>query len=180
MIINNQKNNKKNRGFTLIEAAIYMALFGILMGGAVVAAYNIFEGSGRAQTRAMIQEEGDFLLSKISWVLSGTQAVTAPNSSTMGSSLTVVKYDTSIGNPIVIFIPPGTFNLAMSTSSNPTWEILNNTNVRISNLLFYHTLSSGNGVDPETVQFSFTVSATTPNGQTISENFPTTTISLRK
>ena len=53
------------KGFTLIETIVYLALFSILMGGAIVAAFNIFESAGRQQTHTMLQEEGNFLIAKI-------------------------------------------------------------------------------------------------------------------
>lgn len=173
------KNHQK--GTTLIELTIYLGLFGILVGGAVVGAFNIFEGSSRSQTRAMLQEEGDFLLGKINWVLSGAQSIASPPASptgTVGTSLLVSKWDTTIGNPILISLS-GT-DLSISTSSNPTGQILNNADVRVSRLLFTHTQASGDNANPETIQFSFTVSALTPNGMTVSEYFPTTTVAVRR
>ena len=58
-------SGKSGAGFTLIEVLVYLALFGLIMSGAVVSAYQMFEASGRNQTRAMIQEEGDFIVAKI-------------------------------------------------------------------------------------------------------------------
>lgn len=173
-----QKSSHK--GFTLIEAIVYLALFGILIGGAIVAAYNLFEGSSRGQARAMLQEEGNYLYGKISWALSGTKDITTPPAGFPGSSLLIVKWDTSLGDPIQITLGGATgTDLIMSTSSNPTGQTLNNSNVEVSNLLFLHTLASGNGINPEEVEFSFMVSARTPTGAVLSMQFPTTTISLR-
>jgi type II secretory pathway pseudopilin PulG len=170
-----------SRAFTLIEAVIYLALFGILIGGAVVAAYNMFESVGRGQTRAMMQEESEYLSGKIRWALSGAQAVTQPTASplgTIGTLLTVVKWDTSVGNPITLFLS-GT-DLRLSTSSNPYDVILNNSNVRISNVQFLHMQASGDGINPETIAYSFTITVLTPNGMTLREDIATTTIALRR
>jgi hypothetical protein len=166
------------KGFTLIEAIIYIALFGLLIGGGVVAAYNIFEGAGRGQTHAMLQEEGNFLLGKINWTLSGVQSISSPTGGTTGTSLIVTKWDTTIGNPINIALQG--MDMLLKTGSNPAGDVLNNSNVQISKLYFLHTLSSGSGTNPETIEFSFIVSARTPNGLVISQQFATTTVSLRR
>jgi len=80
----------KNRGFTLIETIIYIALFAILMSGAVVAAYNLFEGSDRNESAILIQEEGTFLNRKINWALAGASAAQSSNG---GTTLTVTRPD---------------------------------------------------------------------------------------
>ena len=165
-------------GVTLIEVIIYLALFGLLMGGAITAAYNLFESESRGQTKAMMQEEGGFLIGKINWALSGVQAVTAPAVGTKGSVLTVAKWDTTIGNPITIALTG--VDITMATSSNLSGMTLNNSNVSVSNLLFDHKEQLGVGNDPESVQFSFTLSARLPDGILISESFPTSTVYLRQ
>lgn len=67
----------KNRGFTLIEVLMYLALYCVLIGGAVLAAYNVFEAGGRGETAAMVAEEGQYLTEKINWAL-GAEAAQHP------------------------------------------------------------------------------------------------------
>src|SRR3989344_9023228 len=86
------KSFTNGAGFTLIETLVYLGLFSILIGGALVAAFGIFESNGRNQTKAMVQEEGQFLAAKIDWVLSGVRSVDAPPASSPGSLLSVTKY----------------------------------------------------------------------------------------
>jgi Tfp pilus assembly protein PilE len=66
-----------NRGFTLVEVLIYLGLYALLIGGAVVAAYNMVESSGRNETAAMVEEEGQYLTAKIDWAL-GSQEMQNP------------------------------------------------------------------------------------------------------
>src|SRR5213078_842008 len=75
------------KGFTLIETLVYLALFAIMIGGIVAASYLLFESSNRNQTKAMMQEEKNFILGKINYALSG-----AKSASVFGTSLTVTKY----------------------------------------------------------------------------------------
>jgi len=60
----------KNRGFTLVEMVLYVGLFGILMSGMVLAAYQLLQSGDRNQIAVSIQEEGTFLTRKINWALS--------------------------------------------------------------------------------------------------------------
>lgn len=163
------------KGFTLIEALVYLGLFSILMGGATVAAYNLFDAATHAGTQVMLQEETDFLLAKIDWVLSGTQAVTAPAAGASGNSLTVVKWDTSIGNPLV-FTLSGT-NLQLSKGGG-TAVTLNNTNVAVTQISFNHIEGSGDGITPESVETAITTSARTASGAILMRQ-ATTTVYLR-
>ena len=157
-------------GFTLIEVIIYLALFAIVFGGAIVAAYNVFESNGRDQAKAMVQEEADFLIAKIDWALSGVKSATLPalpptppDLSSNGAVLSVTKYNFA-SNPVVISLS-GT-DLVISEGGNPPIT-LNNSNVQIGSLNFKHKNASGDGIDPESVQAVFIVSARAPNGMVI-------------
>ena len=55
------------KGFTLIETIVYLALFSIVIGGALAATTLLLEGAGRDSARARVQEEGAFMLSKIAY-----------------------------------------------------------------------------------------------------------------
>jgi type II secretory pathway pseudopilin PulG len=164
---------KSGAGFTLIETMVYLSLFSLMMGGVVVSAYNIFESTGRSQTRSMIQEEGDFIIGKIDWSLSGIQVVSAPAAPSSGSectesdTLSVTKWDGSVGT-IIINLSGGSIVLArLGNLANST--PLNNSNITVSGLLFRHC--GGGGNNPESVEASFTLTARTPNGMSISRDF---------
>lgn len=58
------------KGFTLIEALVYIGLFGVLMGGVVVSAYSILSGAARIEQTALIQQEAMFLDRKLQWEVS--------------------------------------------------------------------------------------------------------------
>ena len=169
----------KNRGFTLIETVIYLALFGMLMGGAVVAAFNLFESAERQITRAALQNEGSFLMGKIQWAVSGAQAVNLPAGGTSGSQLSVNKV-TGLdvdGLPIItavtIHLPSAPGDVFIQNGAIGPLK-LNGQDIQVSSLTFLHTIASGNGVDPESVQANATLTARTPNGMLLSQDFSTT------
>jgi prepilin-type N-terminal cleavage/methylation domain-containing protein len=164
------------KGFTLIETIIYLALFSILMGGAIVSAFNIFESAGRQQTHTMLQEEGDFIIAKINWAVAGASSVNQPGS--YGSLLSVNKVIglSSSGQPIVsavtISLPTAPGSITIQDGAVGPYA-LTNSNVSVTRLSFLHALASGNGVDPESVAASTTLTARAPNGAIISEDFST-------
>lgn len=88
------------RGFTLIETILYIALFAMLMSGAVVAAYNLLEGGNRNKTAIGIQEEGTFINRKIHWALTGASNAVVSGG---GNTLTITRPDLGAQSPLVIY-----------------------------------------------------------------------------
>lgn len=67
-----------SRGFTLIEAVVYMALLSMLMVGGLLATYQIIEGQSQASGHNTTEDEGGFVIRKIEWVLSNIHASDLP------------------------------------------------------------------------------------------------------
>jgi len=166
-------------GFTLIEALIYLALFSLIMGGTLAAAYNLAQADGQSSTEAMLQNEGDFVLAKIAWAESGVTSIVAPALGQAGAALSVnkiVSFDSS-GNPVTI---PLVFSLDQSgtvlqvAENGASPEPLTNANVTVSNLSFYYALDSGIGGSIQSIGTRFTLSARTPQGRLLSQDFAAT------
>lgn len=162
---------KANRGVTLIELVVYIALFSLIIGGAIVAAYQIFESSGRSQTHAMLQEEGNFLLGKLSWSLSGIENISAPAlpgggvACTSSNTLSVTKWDATIGTIVIDVLG---VDMRIARGGNPP-NVLNNTNVTVKDLLFKYCYLGGN--NPTSIASSFTLTSRSPNGQPVTQDF---------
>lgn len=146
------------KGFTLIEVIVYLALFAILMAGSLETAFNLFESGGHNAAKAMLAEEGSFVIAKIQWQLSGATAVTTPPLNASAGMLGVNK-------------ATGTATLDLST--------LVGGRVTMSNVSFYHAAAVGTGLAPEAVGVRFTLSTRTEKGAMLSQEFFSTT-SLRK
>ncbi|MGB3922123.1 MAG: prepilin-type N-terminal cleavage/methylation domain-containing protein [Minisyncoccia bacterium] len=153
------------RGFTLIETLIYLALFAVIMSGILTAVYSISQTSSRNQAKAMMLEEGTFLVGKIDWILSNTRDIMGATGAS--STLSVISFD---GNVFVIDLLLGEMRLARDF--NPP-QALNNTNVSVENLTFVHTEATGDGINPESLEASFTLSTRTRDGLPFSQNFST-------
>lgn len=191
---------KNQRGFTLVETMIYIALFAFIILGALVSIYGILGASTRNQTKAMVQEEGSFLLGKMDWVLSGTKNASV---STDGLTLTAVRYD---GTTMTIKVSMPDGNTTIDRGSGE--KELNNSNVSIvpvcsdgedndgdtladfpddpdcatandndetnvTSGLFTYTAGSGDGINPKSVAVKFSVKSRTSEGLPYSQEFST-------
>ena len=157
-------NQAKLKGTTLIETLVYLGLLGIMMAGLFGSTFSILQNSGRTQTKAMVQEEGNFLLAKLNWALTG------------GTALTVVAVPPSLtlnraNNPTLVEFALNGDSLEIKRNGSPTGDNLNNSNTKVTNLNFTHVCS---GSDPESVTASFTLETKTPTGQIYSQDFVTT------
>ncbi len=167
----------QQHGFTIIEMVIYIGIFSIMMSGAVVSVYALAGSAARNQTKAMVLEEGSFLLGKIDWALSGTQiiaapAIIAPAISGSGNILTVLRNDAAT-SPVMISVSGGSMSITVGTG--PT-HVLNNSNVSITcppSGCFSHTSASADGINPENATSSFTITTRTSQGAPFSQFFST-------
>ena len=65
----------KNKGFILIEMIIYAGLFSILMAGLIVTAYQLSASSSSLEHKVVVQEEMNFVLKKMDWLLTGASDI---------------------------------------------------------------------------------------------------------
>jgi len=147
-----------DRGFTLIETLIYLAMLSLIFAGLFVSIFAIHEGTGRAAVKNMLQSEGIFLLAKIDWAMNGAESVVAD-----GSGLQVTR-----GGEMVKIYPCGGGKDLCWKSEDAK---LNNSNVEVADPVFSHH-SSGNKV--EFITAGFTLKTRTATGQIVAQDFETT------
>ena len=167
----NKNNLQKNTGFTLIETVIYIGLFAILMGGALTSVYAVIEGNNRNQNKAMVQEEGAFILGKIDWALTGVSSVSVDNT---GKILTITKSNFP-NNPIIIRVDEGLGDILIKRGI-ALEQGLNNSNVKIEcppEKCFNRILANGDGINPENISVDIIVNSRTVDGLTYSQEFST-------
>ena len=154
-----------NKGFTLLEVIVYLALYAIIIAGAVTSAFSMAEGAGRDQSAAMVQEEGAFLIGKIDDALSHARSVQSPTAS--GNYLAVTLFDDSQES---IFL--SSTDVRLSRGAAPA-QTLNNSNVSVTSLTFTHTLAAGGGIQPESVRADLTLQAIGASGRAVTRTFST-------
>lgn len=147
-------------GFTLIEALLYIALFAIVIGGGMVATYQIIQATDASINQTILQEEANFLLRKVNWALTGATAITV-NPSTLQTTKLISDVSTQL-----TFALTGT-NITLRRGSNSP-VILNSSSIQAKNLLFSNISGSPHGVAT-----SFTLT-TAQNGRAATQNFKTT------
>lgn len=126
------------RGFTLFETLIYLALFGFLIGGGFLAAYQIIESSGSIAEKTAIEAEADFIFRKIDWALNGEII----NVSGGGNTLTIDKI--------------GSADDAEFEENGGILE-LNGTPLTSSQLIISEFIVTITGGTPESVEVSFKI-----------------------
>lgn len=147
-----------NKGFTLIETIIYIALFGLLIGGALVTSYGLIEGTDRSQSKTTIQEEANFVLRKIDWALTGVKDINIPGSE-WSNTLSVTKYGPT--GLIYVVIRPSSGKIEMSEDGGTNFLPITTENVEVSNLGFYRISGAGpDGISASTTISGFVASTT--------------------
>jgi prepilin-type N-terminal cleavage/methylation domain-containing protein len=142
-----------NKGFTLIETLIYIALFSLLMGSAFIATYQLIDGSGKISAKNTIQNEGNFVVRKLSWALTGVDPSTVSPSSGNSSTLSVTKYD---GNKIDVRLSGGKIEMRESDAGN-TYLPITTDNISVSNLDFKYESLDGITVTTTIDGINFTI-----------------------
>lgn len=128
-----KKTNKS--GFTLIETVIYIALFAIIIGGGMVATYQIIEGTDKVKIKTTIEQEANFILRKIDGVLTGASS----------SSIAISPDELTIG---------GTTFSEDGGNLEKNGTPLNISSVKISSLLFEEV-----STNPDGIKVTFTISS---------------------
>jgi len=153
---------RSSNGFTLIETIIYLALFTIIIGGGMVATYQIIESVKASHNHVILQGEANFLFRKIEWALNGATSITTPSGSTPTTSLVVTKniYD----SPTTLMFTFDSVNNNMVLERDSLGAvILNSSSIIVNSLSFKQ-----DPADSITAEFTLT---TYSDGQVVSQNF---------
>jgi len=144
---------KNTPGFTLIETIIYLALFSVIIGGGMVAAYQIAANTEANYNHIILEEESNFLLRKINQSLVGAASVDFPAPGEL--------FISNPGAPAIWFKATGS-NLQITRGSIST--VLNSASVAVLDLSFTATLQQPGVITNLTL-------STTRSGKKASEHF---------
>jgi type II secretory pathway pseudopilin PulG len=137
---------QKYQGFTLLETLIYIGLFTIIIGGALVSSYYIFESSSELQTKVYGEQEGEFVLTKINYLLNSTATATISGTPEV---LTITRG----GNTYLLTYDATTQQVKLKKDTG-AYQILNGTNAPITNFQMQKLQTSG---QPDKLVISFSI-----------------------
>lgn len=178
LFVNGQMSNVQ-KGFTLLETLIYLVLFVIVIGGGMVAVYNVIESTNASYNHVILQEEANFLFRKIDWALTGldgSSAITTPSTCSpapcTSTDLVVTKDSTQLsfalsGGQLTLQKASGT-PVTLNASRITVW-------LTTSIPLFERIITTGK---PDAIKVNFTL-LTVNNGRAATGDF-TFTKYLRK
>lgn len=147
-------------GFTLIETIIYITLFTLLIGTVFITAYEIVASSASMSARTGAQNEGNFVIRKINWALTGVENIHSPFWNTT-NNLKVTKYD---GTKIHICLDKAKVKIHRGTFGNcnsADYIELTTDNISVSDLGF--EFISTNGSSPYGIKATVTISENNKN-----------------
>ena len=150
---------KNQKGFTLIESIIYLALFSIIIGGSLVAVYQIIKSTDASVNHIILQNEANFIFRKINWALSTANQVNSINT----YSLDIIK-----DNEEVLTLWQSQGNIYIKRGAEDSL-ILNSSSVAV-NLLSFTIIQDENQNNLLKVNFILT---TAQNGKQASQSFST-------
>ncbi len=128
-------NMKLNKGFTLVEVIIYIALFSLILGSGVVTAFGIIDGAERLHDRATSSEEGSFVMKKFDYLFSDLHPIFLPSvGGTPCAQNLILSRSSAPQNPVVISLSTTSIQMKERTGSFPV--PLTSQNVKVTCLEF--------------------------------------------
>ena len=159
---------KHQSGFTLIETLVYLALFTIIIGGTMVTVYQVIEASGAQQAKTILQEEGNFILAKLNWALTGAIDDTEIASPTLVNSSDRLTINNAPGSTLRFEADLNNGNIRFN-SGGGLFE-LNSDRVSVSTTT-PHIFSQPTD---NKIQANFTLNTLSRQGKLFSQNFELT------
>lgn len=137
----------RTQGFTLIETIIYIAILAFLIGSGITTAFFIIDSAQKNKSDINIQAEGNFIVRKIEWAMSGATGIS------VGATLSLTKPSLPPAENPLVFSLNGS-NLQLTRGTNAAGNI-NSSNVSINALSFTDIPASGG--KPQGITVNFTV-----------------------
>lgn len=158
IIVNHQSYISKNqRGFTLFELLIYIALASILIGGISTLLFITLNARVKNQTIAEVEQQGSLAMRMITQSIRNADAILSPIAGSAGTLILDVVG--AVDDPTVYELSDTTLEITQGEGSAVA---LTNDRVSVSDLTFtLATQGSGSG----TIRVQFTVSHVNTSGR---------------
>lgn len=138
-----------NKGYTLIETIIYVAIFVVVVGSMMLFAITMFLASERADTQIEVADNSRFLIQKLQRALQGASAVTVPVVGANGVNLAIVTASAA-SNTMTFTLQNGVLTSQRGNLAPP--KAITNSAVVVSNLKFTNYSFSTNSLNTVRVQ----------------------------
>jgi prepilin-type N-terminal cleavage/methylation domain-containing protein len=153
------KRFQEDKGFTLMEVLLYVAIFSLIIGAVAGLAINSTSERAHNQIVADLNYQGESVMYTIVQAVDNSTSIDTPTLGTNSGTLSLSTADPST-NPTVFdaFTDSTTTRMQISEGSVPTQNFLTNSRVRLTNLTF-----TNNGVTGSkgSVQIEFTLTYVT-------------------
>jgi len=148
----------KNKGFTLIEFLIYIAIVSsilVLMSGFL---WNIVFGDIKENAYQEVQQNGRFALTKISQEIKKATGINNPPAGSSANSLSLVMADPPL-NPTVFDVADGKLRITQGTAGpyELTSDAVIVSNLQFTNLSYLNT--------PGTIRIEISIEYLNPSGR---------------
>src|SRR3989344_3115161 len=123
---------RNKNGLTLLETVIYMGILTFLMGAGVTAAFYIIDSGQKDKTGVNVQAEGNFLLRKIEWAMTGASSdsmIVSPTTLSLAKDISP-DFPDPLQNPLV-FSWDGSKNFQLKRGTGGMATNLNSSNVKV-------------------------------------------------
>ena len=163
------EGSRNNKGFTLVEMLIYMALLGIFLITLTDMFVAILNVKAESESTSAVEQDGRYILARLAYDVERATAVSTPVSlGSTGETLVVTIYGvfytyTITGGDLQLTNNLGTYNLNSSES-------------KMSSISF-HRLGNGGGKD--TIKINFTINSATQSNKGVESRTFNTTVGRR-
>ena len=151
----------RTRGFSLLETLMYIALFALIMEGSFTGMLAISELAERNQTKAYLEEEADFIITKVSYEISNATTVSL---SGPDATNTEINLTTAEGGNVSIELSGSALVIARGNNVGVPFS---SSNVRTSKVAF--ATDSKDSSSP--IYFAFSLQTESASGKIVSEDF---------
>jgi len=152
------RSNKTQRGFTLLELLLYLAIVSLIVGS--LSAFLIFSFQMRIknQTIAEVEQQGKQVMQLIMQTARNAEAINSP---AISATSTSVSFDvvTASKDPTVFSLSGNALRIQEGTSSA---VVLTNSRVSASGLQIYNVSRTGT---PGIIRIQFILSSVNPTGR---------------
>jgi prepilin-type N-terminal cleavage/methylation domain-containing protein len=149
----------KEKGFTLIEFLVYIAIASIVLGALSDLYFTIYNLRAKNQAVSEGEQQGVQIIQLITQTIRNSASITSPVTAASSTTLTLQTYSSST-SPTVLSIRGGIVSIQEGTS---TAVVLNSPRTSVGNLTFQNLTRSGtHGI----IRVSFTISYVNPTSRT--------------